>query len=114
MSEGPWLLLSEKRCSKILDQLLTQKEGGDLESGPLWGFVSLSQCWGTLTFIQGTWRGQGTKLPPHPSSYVPICGNSQEGLGPGVFRVLKALEISEREKYRAKDRVMERTRKRAR
>lgn len=59
-------------------------------------------------------RRQGTKLPPHPSSYVPICGNSQEGLGPGIFRVLKALEISEREKYRAKDRVMERARKRAR
>lgn len=58
--------------------------------------------------------GQGTKLPPHPSSYVPICGNNQKGLGPEIFRVLKALEISEREKYRAKDRVMERTRKRAR
>lgn len=51
------MLLSEKRCSKILDQLLTQKEGGDLESGPLWGFVSLSQCWGTLALIQGTRRG---------------------------------------------------------
>lgn len=59
-------------------------------------------------------RGQGTKLLPHPRSYVPICGNSQEGLGPGIFRGPKALEISEREKYRAKDKVMERARKRAR
>ena len=79
MSEGPWLLLSEKRCSKTLDQLLTQKEGGDLESGLLWGFVSLCQCWGTLAFIQGTWRGAGYKAASPPQLLCPYLWEQPEG-----------------------------------
>lgn len=65
MGEGPWLLLSERGHCKALDQSLTQ-EGGDLESRPCVGSVSLSQAWGTLALIWGTWRWAEDKaaLPP--------------------------------------------------
>lgn len=49
----PWLLLSERGSSMVLDQLLTQKEEGDLEPGPLW-VLFLSHAWGAMVFIQGT------------------------------------------------------------
>ena len=90
MGGGSWLPLSERGHSKVLDRLLTQKEKGDLESGPCVGSISLPQAWGTLVLIQGAWRGS---YFPNPSSPGSICGDGWEGLGPGITRGLKALEM---------------------
>lgn len=80
-----WLLLPERGHSKVLDQLLTQKEKGDLGSEPCVGSTSFPRAWGTLALIQGTWRGVREQSIPPSSS---ICGNSWEGLGTGIIRAL--------------------------
>lgn len=93
----PWLPLSERGRSEVLDQLLTQKEGGALESGPLW-VLFLSLRLGVLWFSsRALGGGQSAKLPPH-SPHVSICGNSWEGLGPGIIRGPMVLEMRESEK----------------
>lgn len=101
VGRGPWLLLSERRSSKVLDQLLTQ-EGVDLESEPLWA-VSLSQAWAPWFLSRRLGEGADCRAAlPHFSSHGSICGNSWEGPGSGIIRGLKVIEM--REEEIAKDR----------
>lgn len=46
-----------------MDQPLTQKEKGDLESGPCMGSISLPQAWGTLVLTQGEVATSPTLVP---------------------------------------------------
>lgn len=58
---GSWLLLSERGHSKVLERLLTQKEKGDLESGPCVGSTSFHHAWGTLPFTRELGEGSEYK-----------------------------------------------------
>lgn len=74
-----WLLLSEREHSKVLEQLLTQKEKGDLESGPCVGSTSFHQAWGTLPFTReleegSEYKGASPTLAPMAPSSVGTAG----------------------------------------
>lgn len=107
----PWLPLSKRESYKFLDQLLAQKQGGDLESGPLWALFPSPRLGAPLFSSRGLGEGAEYKAaaPQHPWLHL---GNSWEGLGLGIIRGLKVLEA--RRRNRAKDRVMVKARKRTR
>lgn len=96
----PWLPLSKRESSKFLDQLLAQKWGGDLESGPLWALFPSPRLGAPWFSSRGLGEGAEYKAAP-PSTHGSIWGNSWEGLGPGITRGLKVLEA--RRRNRTKD-----------
>lgn len=57
---GPWLMLSERGSSQVLDQLLTQ-ERVDLEPEPLWALFPSPRLGSRSEDLE---RGQSAELPP--------------------------------------------------
>lgn len=80
MGGGSWLLLSERESSKILNQLLTQKEGRDLGSGPLWALFPsprLGAPWFSSRGLGERAEFQAASLSPAPMApSVTIAGKA--------------------------------------
>lgn len=98
---APWLPISGKGQCRVLRQLLDPKGG----RGPrVWAMrvlcfpLRLGALW-----LQSSKLGEGVayKLPsPPPGSHGSICGNSWEGLGPGIITGPKSLEMRKRAEHR--------------